>query len=380
MATKVILDVDTGTDDAVALMTAALSPDLELVGATVVNGNTVLESCVENTLRVFEWIGMPEVPVFTAACRGRSPAPSRQHNPATRIHGDKLDLPQATIQAGEQHAVDWLIDTYLASDGDITLVPVGPLTNIATAIQKEPRILEQIPEIVIMGGAHDHGNSTASAEFNIWLDPEAARIVVNCGRPIRMVPLDATHRALVSLEDAVRLRALGTPAGEAAYRFIAKRIEGYDATQPMHRAGAAPVHDALAVCAVIDPSVITTHLIPVDVESVRRAERRPDGVRLPVRAQPRRQARQRPVRDGRGRAEVRADADRDPGPDRVVAAPARPGSAAGRLQGREELPQQPLEGRHVRRGRGGRGAADRPASWRRPRHRRARGPPRSARR
>ena len=84
---------------------------------------------------------------------------------------------------------------------------MGPLTNIATAIQKEPRILEHIPEIVIMGGAHDHGNATASAEFNIWLDPEAARIVVNCGRPIRMVPLDATHRALVSLEDAERLRA-----------------------------------------------------------------------------------------------------------------------------------------------------------------------------
>ncbi|HKF85343.1 MAG TPA: nucleoside hydrolase, partial [Candidatus Limnocylindrales bacterium] len=107
-----------------------------------------------------------------------------------------------------------------------------------------------------------------SAEFNIWLDPEAARIVVNCGRPIRMVPLDATHRALVSAEDAARLRALGTPAGEAAARFVLKRIDGYDATQPMpHRLGAAPVHDALAVCAVIDPSVITTHHIPVDVET-----------------------------------------------------------------------------------------------------------------
>ena len=189
MATKIILDVDTGTDDAVALMTAALSPDIELVGATVVNGNTVLDSCVENTLRVFEWIGMPEVPVF----RGMSRPIARSqgaHNPATRIHGDKLDLPEATITAQPQHAVDWLIDTYLASDGDITLVPVGPLTNIAMAIQKEPRILERIPEIVIMGGAHDHGNSTASAEFNIWLDPEAARIVVGCGRPIRMVPLE----------------------------------------------------------------------------------------------------------------------------------------------------------------------------------------------
>src|SRR5215213_2680073 len=204
MATKMILDVDTGTDDAVALMTAALSPDVELVGATVA--------------------------------------------------------------AQPQHAVDWLIDTYLASEGDITLVPVGPLTNIATAMQKEPRILDAIPEIVLMGGAHDHGNTTASAEFNIWMDPEAARIVVNSGRPIRMIPLDATHRALVSGEDCERLRALGTPAGEAAARFTLKRIEGYEATQKMHRAGAAPVHDALAVCSIIDPSIVTTQHIPVDVE------------------------------------------------------------------------------------------------------------------
>jgi len=134
------------------------------------------------------------------------------------------------------------------------------------AIQKEPRVVDAIPEIVIMGGAHDHGNMTASAEFNIWLDPEAARIVVNCGRPIRMVPLDATHRALVSTEDAGRLRDLGTPAGEAAARFVLKRIDGYDATQRMHDGGAAPVHDALAVCAIIDPSILTTHHIPVDVE------------------------------------------------------------------------------------------------------------------
>ncbi len=268
MATKIILDVDTGTDDAVALMTAALSPDIELVGATVVNGNTVLDSCVENTLRVFEWIGMPEVPVHRGMSRPLARVQPTQLNPATRIHGDRLDLPEATIKAAPGHAVDWLIDTYLASAGDIRLVPVGPLTNIATAIVKEPRILEYIPEIVIMGGAHDHGNSTASAEFNIWLDPEAARIVVNCGRPIRMVPLDATHRALVSGEQAEGLRALGTPAGEAAARFVLKRIEGYDATQPMpHRGGAAPVHDALAVCAVIDPTVITTEFIPVDVET-----------------------------------------------------------------------------------------------------------------
>ena len=268
MATKVILDVDTGTDDAVALMVAALSPDIELVGATTVNGNTTIDNTTENTLRVFDWIGLPSIPVHRGMDRPIARSQMEQLNPASRIHGSLLDLPPAsrgaTLQPG--HAVDWLIDTYLASAGDIVLCPVGPLTNIAMAIQKEPRILERIPEIVIMGGAHDHGNSTASAEFNIWLDPEAARIVVNCGRPIRMVPLDATHRALVSTGDAARLRGLGTPAGEAAARFVLKRIDGYDANQPMHRAGAAPVHDALAVCAIIDPSVVTTHEIPVDVE------------------------------------------------------------------------------------------------------------------
>jgi len=267
MPTKVILDVDTGTDDAVALMTAALSPDLELVGATTVNGNTTVDNTTENTLRVFDWIGLPDVPVHRGMPRPLARTQMEQRNPARRIHGDLLDLPAAShakLQPG--HAVDWLIETYLASAGDIVLCPVGPLTNVATAIQKEPAILEKIPQIVLMGGAHDHGNTTASAEFNIWMDPEAARIVVNCGRPIRMIPLDATHRALVSKEDCERLRGLGTPAGEAAARFTLKRIDGYDATQPMHRAGAAPVHDALALCSIIDPSVVTTERIPVDVE------------------------------------------------------------------------------------------------------------------
>jgi inosine-uridine nucleoside N-ribohydrolase len=252
-------------------MTAALSPDLELIGATSVNGNTSIEYTTENTLRVFDWIGMPEVPVYRGMDRPMIRTDVKR-GMAARIHGDMLDLPEVSRGAKLQdgHAVDWLIETYLASNGDIVLCPVGPLTNIAMAILREPRIVERIPEIVIMGGAHDHGNITASAEFNIWLDPEAARIVVNCGAKIRMVPLDATHQALVSTEDAARLRGLGTPAGEAAARFVLQRIDGYDATQPMPRRGdalAAPVHDALAVCAIIDPSILTTELIPVDVET-----------------------------------------------------------------------------------------------------------------
>jgi inosine-uridine nucleoside N-ribohydrolase len=186
---------------------------------------------------------------------------------AAVIHRNLLDLPVARTPARAQHAVDWLVDTYMASRGDITLVAVGPLTNLAMALRKEPRMAERIPEIVIMGGAHESGNRTASAEYNFWVDPEAARIVVECGRPIRMVPLDATHRAPVSLDDCARLRALGTPAANATAAIVEQRIHGYNATQPMAGASSAPVHDALAVCAVIEPAVLTTRHIRVDVET-----------------------------------------------------------------------------------------------------------------
>jgi inosine-uridine nucleoside N-ribohydrolase len=266
MAQRIILDVDTGTDDAVALMVAALSPDIELVGATTVNGNTLVHNCTENTLRVFDHIGTSEIPVYEGMSLPLA-RPNFARDEPSKIHGDLLDIPPARSKKQDRHAVDWLIETYMESDGDIILVPVGPLTNVAAAIRKEPRILDKIPELVIMGGAHNHGNTTASAEFNIWVDPEAARIVVNCGRPIRMIPLDATHRALVSQEDCARLRALGTPAAQAAATFTEKRITGYDLIQPMHRLGAAPVHDALAVCAIIDPSIVTTQFINVDVET-----------------------------------------------------------------------------------------------------------------
>ncbi|HEC22427.1 MAG TPA: nucleoside hydrolase [Chloroflexi bacterium] len=267
MPHRIILDVDTGTDDAVALMVAALSPDIELTGATVVNGNVPVEVGTENTLRVLDHIGA-DVPVF----QGMATPMVRPDFPIPRVdvssyHGRYLDLPPARSRKGAQHAVDWLIETYLASEGDITLVAVAPLSNVAMAMKKEPAILEKIPEIVIMGGGHEFGNITPSAEFNIWADPEAARVVMTCGRPIRLVALDATHRALVSREDCARLRELNTPASTAAADLIERRIQGYDEHQPMHRTGTAPVHDALAVCAVIAPEVIETTFVHVDVET-----------------------------------------------------------------------------------------------------------------
>jgi inosine-uridine nucleoside N-ribohydrolase len=265
MPTKVILDVDTGTDDAVALMIAALSPDLELIGATTVIGNCPGPICTENTLRVFDHLGF-DVPVYQGMVDPMVRPDFKRSGPSV-IHGDYLDLPPSRSQAAGQHGVDWLIETILASAGDITLVPVGPLTNIAMAIRKAPAILEKIPELVIMGGAHHIGNRSPVAEFNIWADPEAARVVMNCGRPIRLVPLDATHKALMSLDDCRKLRRLGTPAATAAAAFIERRIQGYNQDQPMKERDAAPVHDALAVCAILDPAVITTEFIHVDVET-----------------------------------------------------------------------------------------------------------------
>lgn len=271
MAQQLILDVDTGTDDAVALMLAALHPDLELIGATTVNGNVPVDYCTENSLRTFDWIGV-SIPVYEGVAkpiaRDDFPVPRGDVQSTSAVHGGYLDVPPAKSSKAATGAIEFLIETYRAATEPIILVPVGPLSNIATALAVEPRLRDWIPELVIMGGAHHHGNVTPRAEFNIWADPEASRAVIGSGiAKITLVPLDATHRALVSLDDCAALRALGTPAGEAAARFTERRIHGYDTTQPMTRPHAAPVHDALAVAAIIDPSVITTRFLHVDVET-----------------------------------------------------------------------------------------------------------------
>jgi inosine-uridine nucleoside N-ribohydrolase len=269
--TKLILDVDTGTDDAVALMFAALHPELELVAATTVNGNVPVALCTENSLRVFDFIGA-DVPVYEGArrpmLRPDFPVP-RETGRESGIHGEYLDLPPAKSKKQEKRAVDFLIDTYLSADGEeIVLVPVGPLTNIALAIAVEPRIVERIPRTIIMGGGHEIGNVTPAAEFNVWADPEAAKVVLTSGlRNLTLVPLDATHKALITLDDCRRLRELGTPAGEATATVIERRIAGYNAYQPMAIPDAAPVHDALCVAAIVDPSVITTGTFHADVET-----------------------------------------------------------------------------------------------------------------
>jgi inosine-uridine nucleoside N-ribohydrolase len=271
VAQRVILDVDTGTDDAVALMLAALHPDIELVAATTVNGNVPLELTTENTLRVFDLLG-ESIPVHAGLAqplvRHDFPRPREDRSGHIDVHGRYLDIPPATSRARDRGAVEFLIDTYMSTTDEIILVPTGPLSNVGAALSLEPRLAERIPEMVIMGGGHEVGNVTPSAEFNIWADPEAARVVLTSGvRRITLVPLDATHRALVSLDDCAAMRALGTPAGQAAAAFIERRIHGYDAGQPMDRPHSAPVHDALCIAAIVDRSIITTRRCHVDVET-----------------------------------------------------------------------------------------------------------------
>ena len=189
-----------------------------------------------------------------------------QADRSRKIHGDYLDLPPARSRAQETPAAEFLVSAF-GDDSDAVLVPTGPLTNIATALLLDPGLAQRIPRLVLMGGSHTRANVTSQAEFNIWADPEAARIVLRSGiRELTVVPLDATHEALVSEEDCDRLAALGTPAGTAAASIIRTRIAGYEAIQPQAIHNSAPVHDALCVAHLLEPDVIETREAHVDVE------------------------------------------------------------------------------------------------------------------
>ena len=262
---KVILDVDTGTDDAIAIMTAVMSENLEVLGVCAVNGNRGIDFTTENTLRVIEYLGK-DIPVFrgcslpmvVSLTEGRrEDIPYKgPKDPQDNVHGDYIDLPPATIQEQPVSAVRWLVDTLMASEGDITLIPVGPLTNIAMALRIEPRIAQKIKRIVIMGGGCREVNITPTAEFNFWIDPEAAKIVFDCGCDILVVPLDATHAAAVSIRTAEALERKGTKPATLTARIIRQRQNAYKHWQPMADIDSVPVHDALAVCAVLDESVL----------------------------------------------------------------------------------------------------------------------------
>ncbi|MDK1361761.1 nucleoside hydrolase [Arthrobacter sp. zg-Y1219] len=264
MPTKIILDCDPGHDDAVALLLAHGSPEIDLLAVTTVVGNQTLEKVTRNALAIARVANITNVP-FAAG----SPRPLvRTIENAPDIHGesgmDGPELPEPAIELDPRHAVDLIIDTVMAHDpGTITLVPTGGLTNIALAVRKEPRIAERVKEVVLMGGGYHVGNWSAVAEFNIKIDPEAAHIVFNEKWPLTMVGLDLTHQALATDEVAERIAAVGTKPA----KFVGELLEFFGhAYKDAQGFDFPPVHDPCAVAYVIDRSVMTTQRVPLDVE------------------------------------------------------------------------------------------------------------------
>src|SRR6187431_345033 len=264
MATKIILDCDPGHDDAIAMLLAWGNPEIKLVGVTTVMGNQTIEKVTRNALSVARVAGITGVPF----ARGAHRPLVRRVEVAESIHGESgLDgpvLPEPQIDLDPRHAVDFIIDTIMAAEpGEITLVPTGALTNIALAVRKEPRIVSRVKQVVLMGGGVNVGNWSATSEFNIVIDPEAAHIVFNEAWPLTMVGLDLTHEALATPEVAASIAAVGT--GPA--RFVGELLEFFGETyRDQQGFDFPPVHDPCAVAFVIDPTVMQAVRVPLDVE------------------------------------------------------------------------------------------------------------------
>lgn len=263
---KVILDCDPGHDDAVAILLAAGNPDIELLGLTTVGGNHTIDHVTRNAQQVLTVAGLSGVPIY----RGASRPLLNDVVTATDIHGDTgmeihgFTLPEPAVPVEEEHAVRWIVDTLMREEpGTVTLVPTGPLTNIALAARLEPRIVERVREVVLMGGAVGAGNVTASAEFNTFVDPEAAAIVFGENWPVVMVGLDLTHQALATPAVEARFASLGTACGDFVVGLFDAFRRNYKDAQGFEN---PPVHDPCAVAYVIDPTVVETVRVPVSVE------------------------------------------------------------------------------------------------------------------
>lgn len=267
---RLILDVDTGTDDAVAIMLALRHPSIELLGVTTVHGNAPVDVVLDNTLRVIELAGA-RLPVLRGAERPLErpdfPIP-RSHLPERAMHARPLPLPPTRARAATGHAVDFLIDTVLAAPGTVSLVTTAPLTNLALALAREPRLAGAFREVLTLGGIHAIGNVTPAADFNVWADPEAARAVLRAGiRRHLLVPLDTSQRAPVTQAHCDALAAAGHPIAQAAADLITARIDAYADRDGLASQRAAPVHDAFAVATLVDRTLVCTQALHVDVET-----------------------------------------------------------------------------------------------------------------
>ncbi len=266
MARKIIIDCDPGQDDAVALFLALASPEeVEVVGVTTVGGNVPLELTQRNARMMCD-LANSDVLVF-AGCDAPMKRPLRT---AEYIHGETgingIDVFEPETPLQPRHGVDFIIETLLRSaDGEVTLVATGPLTNIGTAIEREPAILPKIEQIVLMGGAmREGGNRTPSAEFNILVDPQAADMVFRCGRPITQMGLDVTHKVLSTKERVDRIEALGNPVARATAGMI-NFFERYDMEK--YAAKGAPLHDPCTVAWLIRPELFKGKECNVAIET-----------------------------------------------------------------------------------------------------------------
>jgi inosine-uridine nucleoside N-ribohydrolase len=260
--TPVILDVDPGHDDAVAIMMACGSPGLDLLAVTTVAGNATLPKTTRNALRILSLIGRTDVPVGAGASRPQE----RELRTAEDIHGesgmDGPEIPEAAYEPDGRGAVGLMADTLREAREPVALIPVGPLTNVAALLREHPDLKGRISRISLMGGSMGLGNTTPAAEFNIFVDPEAAREVFESGLPITMSGLDVTHQAGVDAGERDRLRLIGR-FGEVVAGFLDffagtyERVFGFDAP---------PLHDPVAVAAVLEPGLLTTRRMRVDVE------------------------------------------------------------------------------------------------------------------
>jgi purine nucleosidase len=258
---KVILDCDPGQDDAVALLLALASPEIDLLAVTTVAGNIGLDKTSRNARAVIE-LARAETPVHAGCPRPlvRPPVDAAHIHGESGLAGATLEPPRRPLAAG--HAVDRLRDIVRAHpEGEITLVAIGPLTNLACALVQAPDLAGRVREIVLMGGAIGLGNVTPAAEFNIYADPHAARVVFESGAPIVMVPLDLTHQVLATRARIEAIRALGTEAG----RQVASILDAYP-TSTHFGASGGPLHDPCAVAQVIWPNLMSGRDCRVDIE------------------------------------------------------------------------------------------------------------------
>ena len=261
----IIIDTDPGQDDAVAILLALASPELEVLGITAVAGNVPLALTEKNARKICELAGRPDVKVHAGAIRPmvRSLVTAEEVHGKTGLDGPVLPEPIMALQ--DRHAVDYLVETLMARPaGTITLCTLGPLTNIGLALVREPRIASRIKQIVAMGGGYfEGGNVTPSAEFNIYVDPHAARLVFEAGIPLTLIPLDCTHQALTTARRVEAFRAMNNRSGPATAAML-DFFERFDENK--YGTDGGPLHDPCVIAWLLQPELFEGKLVNVSVE------------------------------------------------------------------------------------------------------------------